>query len=292
VVRAAWLHHRFIRIHPFEDGNGRVARALTLLVLLRARYAPLVVDRTMRTPYIDALDHANDGDLRPLIRLFARLEIVALRSELERPVEPITAGTGAVAVARAYADRLVALRSADRVDRVERAEQLAAVLHGRIVGHLTALGDQVREQFRTADELARARTEDAQPPDERARYWHVQLVRTAREVDFFTNLTSGSWWTRLHLTVFGATLRYVVAIQKVGHGDTGVLAFTVFAESLPARDGDTDNRSLPVPLFRSNPDDSVTLVFSDEPDARWDEIRDLVERTLAAAVDHFGQQLG
>ncbi|MGH3683532.1 MAG: Fic family protein [Pseudonocardiaceae bacterium] len=46
VVRAAWLHHQFIRIHPFEDGNGRVARALTLLVLLRANYAPLVVDRT------------------------------------------------------------------------------------------------------------------------------------------------------------------------------------------------------------------------------------------------------
>jgi Fic family protein len=37
VVRAAWLHHRFVRIHPFEDGNGRVARALTLLVLLRTK---------------------------------------------------------------------------------------------------------------------------------------------------------------------------------------------------------------------------------------------------------------
>jgi Fic family protein len=42
VARAAWLHHRFISIHPFEDGNGRVARALTLLVLLKANYAPLV----------------------------------------------------------------------------------------------------------------------------------------------------------------------------------------------------------------------------------------------------------
>jgi Fic/DOC family len=27
LVRSAWLHHRFIQIHPFEDGNGRVARA-------------------------------------------------------------------------------------------------------------------------------------------------------------------------------------------------------------------------------------------------------------------------
>ncbi len=84
VVRAAWLHHAFIGIHPFEDGNGRVARALTLLVLLRSKYAPLVVDRFTRGDYIAALDRANDGDLRDLVRLFARLEIVVLRSELER----------------------------------------------------------------------------------------------------------------------------------------------------------------------------------------------------------------
>ena len=35
-VFAAWLHHRFAQIHPFQDGNGRVARALASLVFLRA----------------------------------------------------------------------------------------------------------------------------------------------------------------------------------------------------------------------------------------------------------------
>ncbi|MCA1708364.1 MAG: Fic family protein, partial [Actinobacteria bacterium] len=28
-IQAAWLHHRFTQIHPFQDGNGRVARAIT-----------------------------------------------------------------------------------------------------------------------------------------------------------------------------------------------------------------------------------------------------------------------
>lgn len=40
IVRAAWFHHQFVRIHPFEDGNGRVARCLTLLTLLRGDLAP------------------------------------------------------------------------------------------------------------------------------------------------------------------------------------------------------------------------------------------------------------
>src|SRR5262249_44650760 len=44
ITNSAWLHHRFVQIHPFADGNGRVARALTLLAMQRHRYAPLVVD--------------------------------------------------------------------------------------------------------------------------------------------------------------------------------------------------------------------------------------------------------
>ena len=42
-VEAAWLHHRFAQIHPFQDGNGRVARALTGMVFLKEGYLVLVV---------------------------------------------------------------------------------------------------------------------------------------------------------------------------------------------------------------------------------------------------------
>ena len=291
VVRAAWLHHRFIRIHPFEDGNGRVARALTLLVLLRSRYAPLVVDRTQRGTYIEALDQANDGDLRDLIRLFALLEIVALRSELERPAEQITEGTGALGVARAYAQRLRALQQTELTERAAKADDLAGVLHDKIVAHLDELGSGIRDQFREADSQARSSVAHAAPPDERAKYWSAQIMRTAREVDFFTNLTKGSWWTRLHLSVLNEILRFVVAIQRVGHGETGVLVVTVFAEALAQRASE-DDRSLPTPLLRFTPADSVTLVFSDDSDARWVEISELIDNTLAAAVARFAQQLG
>ncbi|MGH3980949.1 MAG: Fic family protein [Pseudonocardiaceae bacterium] len=292
VVRAAWLHHRFIRIHPFEDGNGRVARALTLLVLLGARYAPLVVDRTQRGAYIDALDQANGGDLRDLTRLFARLEIVALRSELERPTEPIAERTGALGVARAYAQRLRELQQAELTERTTRAEALARELHNKIVVYLEELGSGVRDQFGEADPQARSSIDHASPPDDRARFWSLQIIRTAREVDFFTNISKGSWWTRLHLVVLGQTLRFVVAIQRVGQGETGVLAVTVFAEAVTPRASEDDDRPLPTPLFRSTPADSVTLAFSDDPEARWAEISELIDNTLAAAVARFAQQLG
>ena len=70
VVSAAWLHHRFIRIHPFQDGNGRVGRALTLFPTTRGGYPPIVVERRDRSRYFAGLDAANQDDLAPLVRLF------------------------------------------------------------------------------------------------------------------------------------------------------------------------------------------------------------------------------
>jgi len=198
---------------------------------------------------------------------------------------------GALGVAHAYAQRLRALQQAELTERATKADDLAGVLHDKIGAYLNELGSGVSDQFQEADPHARFAIVDATPPDERARYWSAQIIRTAGEVGFFTNLTKGSWWTRLHLRVLNEILRFVVAVQRVGHGETGVLAVTVFAEAL-AQHASEDDRSLPTPLLRFTPTDSVTLVFSDDPDARWVEISELIDSTLAAAVARFAQQLG
>ena len=73
-VEAAWLHHRFTQIHPFQDGNGRVARALATLVLVKAGWFPLVVRDRQRGAYIDDLEAADDGNLEGLVRYFADIQ--------------------------------------------------------------------------------------------------------------------------------------------------------------------------------------------------------------------------
>jgi hypothetical protein len=291
IVRASWLHHSFICIHPFEDGNGRVARALTLLSLLQAKYAPLVVDRRVRENYIVALDSANEGDLRPLVRLFARLEIVALRGELERPVRPAVSA-GAVSVARAYAERIRDLKSIDAAEIARLAAELAAIVQGRLFALLNELGGSLRDAFREVDPEAGYSLDRAAPPSENAKYWRRQVIAAARQVDFYTNLAQGSWWVRLHLTVLGQTLRFLVAVQKVGHGETGWLAITTYAESLAPESRDDGEVHAPEPLLDLKPTDSVTLVYSADADSHWDEICQLVDQTLSAAVSRFARGLG
>ena len=73
-VEAAWLHHRFAQIHPFQDGNGRIARALATLVFIKAGWLPLVVRDGERARYIEALEHADGGDLQPLVAFFSAVQ--------------------------------------------------------------------------------------------------------------------------------------------------------------------------------------------------------------------------
>jgi len=73
-VEAAWLHHRFTQIHPYQDGNSRIARILASLVFLSARGFPLLINRDMRDRYITACEQADLSDLEPMINLFAEVQ--------------------------------------------------------------------------------------------------------------------------------------------------------------------------------------------------------------------------
>jgi Fic family protein len=70
VLQASYCHYAFVVIHPFADGNGRVARALASTFFYRAQSIPLVIFENQRPAYLDSLRAADLGDFRPVISFF------------------------------------------------------------------------------------------------------------------------------------------------------------------------------------------------------------------------------
>lgn len=65
---AAEFHGKFEKIHPFEDGNGRVGRILINVILLENGCPPLIIRKTVRSPYFSALEAYDNGHKTKLKR--------------------------------------------------------------------------------------------------------------------------------------------------------------------------------------------------------------------------------
>ncbi len=67
LILAATFHYQFVVIHPFDDGNGRMARLLMNLIFMQAGYPPVIIRTEDKNNYLLALEQADTGDLEPFI---------------------------------------------------------------------------------------------------------------------------------------------------------------------------------------------------------------------------------
>ncbi len=208
-VEAAWLHHRFTQIHPFQDGNGRVARAITSAVLLKEDYLVLVIrDEEHRESYLDALAAADGGDLKPLVDLFADIQI----ADLQEAMSSIRSLRGETLVK-------VTDSIAERVKRRKQASQEHAV---GIMGDLldvamVRLQEAAAELQRAlgADVSARVFTDD----DDKLEWWSWQIIEAARKHEYYADLKRPRRWVSLRLglpAIERAESRLVISLHAVG----------------------------------------------------------------------------
>ncbi|NTW97070.1 MAG: Fic family protein [Oscillochloris sp.] len=104
ILRAALAHEMLLAIHPFLDGNGRTARLVLNLQLMRAGYPVALLLQGWRLRYIQALEQAHHGRYSPLVNVVGRaveagldlyLEACdALPEELRRPLREVAEERG------------------------------------------------------------------------------------------------------------------------------------------------------------------------------------------------------
>ena len=73
VEYAAMVHALFVNIHPFIDGNGRVARLLMNLALVQSGYNITIIPPVVRADYIRALQASNHNNFEPFINFISEM---------------------------------------------------------------------------------------------------------------------------------------------------------------------------------------------------------------------------
>ncbi|MDY7395521.1 Fic family protein [Aureibaculum sp. 2210JD6-5] len=80
---AGEFHYRFVCIHPFDDGNGRVARLLMNYILLKHNYPMVIIKSEDKENYLTSLQKADTGDLLSMIEYVEKQSIASLELSIK-----------------------------------------------------------------------------------------------------------------------------------------------------------------------------------------------------------------
>lgn len=287
-VEAAWLHHRFTQIHPFQDGNGRMARTLATLVFLKAGWFPLVVPTTDRKTYLEHLRSADRGDLGPLVEYFASIQRNTFVRALGMAGQVTLEHENFENVIRAAARRIEARERPQRSDWesvLDTGEQLRAFAETRFREVQERLTDELGPSLDHFHAFVHSKVDD---PDG-AYFNRWQVIQIAREQDYFANLRVHHSFARLVLEEGGTRFELMVSIHGAGRDFGGVIAasaFTFFRDrqsgSQQEAGGATDLRPAVREAYQAN--------YMEDPEAAVQRFRSWLERAVVNAIAEWQRQ--
>ena len=144
---AALVHQKFVFIHPFVDGNGRVARLLMNLILLRFGYPITIIPPILRLEYIAALEKAHRST-DDFIQFIIARETETLR-ELLRLLGHSLEETGVITLSEG-ADQILRLLQVHPGWRVPNLAEALQKSRPTVERHLRELRNAGRVEFRGA----------------------------------------------------------------------------------------------------------------------------------------------
>lgn len=225
-VQAAWLHHRFTQIHPFQDGNGRVARAIASLVLVKDGLFPLVVTRDDKPAYLDVLEAADNGKLKPLVDMIAKLQITQYRkatavSEAILAQDDVAAILGGLMKA---ADKV----AAKKLEDLRGVFSLARALQDDLDMRLKAIAPSVMVALQKVERIATAFV--TQSTTETDHYFRAQIIENAKfHLHYFVDTAEYRAWIALNMN-WSRRARLVFAFHGIGKPFNGSLICAPFLE--------------------------------------------------------------
>ncbi|MCM0589856.1 MAG: Fic family protein [Gloeotrichia echinulata CP02] len=285
-IESAWLHHRFTQIHPFQDGNGRVARCLASLVFIQASWFPLVLTRDDRAVYITALEKADQGDLSNLINLFAKSQKQAFLRSLGLSEQVLSEARRTQVIISAIADKLKQNQSASIQERCNKAESFAANLFDIAVLRLEEVAEEIKLSVQNFVSNAEVFTVAARVEDPRSYYHRYQVVETAKQLGYFANLRNYHTWIQLVINVETSTT-LLLSFHVLGHEYRGLLVCTACAYH---RD-DSEQGERNISDIQSLADSPFQFSYADEEENLIERFKQWLEDIILTGLEYWNNSI-
>lgn len=226
-VEASWLHHRFSQIHPFQDGNGRVARALASLVLIQAGLFPLVINRDEKSLYIDALEEADAGSLKSLIGILAKFQRTQFR-KATAVSENLLSADADVSSVLAGLKKAAAGIHAKRVAELQRVFDHSKVLETDTYEFFVRICPEVKSAIKGVDAKANAVVRRSDSATEY--FYRGQIIENAKNhFGYFANTQEYRAWVSLNI-FWQRKAHLVLSFHGLGKPFNGSLVCAPFLE--------------------------------------------------------------
>lgn len=249
-IEAAWLHHRFTQIHPFQDGNGRVARALASLIFIQAGLFPLVITRDKaREQYIAALESADAGDLKPLVDVFSEAQqsrfdrALNIAEDIVSPPQSVKLAVEALKAQFTANEKAVADRHRLVFD-ISRCLEQAAV-------------DRLDSVHQLLDPIP---SHVSRSNDGNSHYYRHQVIESARafrDFPYFANTTVYRAWVKLLIEGESAA-QLLLSFHGRGSEFVGVMMCTPVFELI-------HKQEIRRPTEEETPAERTQIPFTDKP---------------------------
>jgi Fic family protein len=285
-VEAAWLHHRFTQIHPFQDGNGRVARCLASLVFIQASWFPLVLTRDDRAVYLAALEDADQGNLSGLINLFSKSQKQAFLKSLGLSEQVLSEARRTQIIISSIAEKLKQNQSASIQEKCRKTEIFASRLFDIALSRLQNIADEIKLSVQNFVENAEAFTISAPTGDSRSYYHRYQVVETAKQLGYFANLRSYHTWIQLVINVEMSTT-LLFSFHVLGHEYRGLLVCTACAYH---RD-DSEEGERSINDIQALTDSPFQFSYADAEESLIERFKQWLENVILTGLEYWNKSI-
>ena len=285
-IESAWLHHRFTQVHPFQDGNGRVARCLASLVFIQASWFPLVLTRDDRADYITALEEADQGNLSRLIKLFAKRQKQAFLTNLGLSEQVLSEARRTQVIISSIAEKLKQNQSASIQERCKKAESFASSLFDIASNRLQDVADEIKLSVQNFVDDAQVFTISAAVDDPRSYYHRYQVIKTAKQLGYFANLRKYHTWIQLVINVETSTT-FLLSFHVLGHEYRGLLVCTACAYH---RD-DSEEGEHNISDVQSLTDSPFQFSYADEEENLIGRFKQWLEDIILTGLEYWNKSI-